>query len=272
MSIIQDTYITELETFRQNRARAIGAENSWLSLAGLFWLEQGKNSVGSSADCTVVLPDGAAQVGVIWLEGDAIRLETQVPIEIEGRAVTQAELQSDKSGQPTRVILGRLSFIVIRRGTHYAVRLWDNQEAGKAAELHWFAPNPALRIEASFVAEPRTLEIGLSTDFEIIEQAPSPGYVRFSLGEQEYRLVAESANPEQRLFFNFKDPTNTNQTYGAGRFLTTEGVKDGKVTLDFNYATNPYCAYTDFATCPLPPAENRLNIPVEAGEKRFNHG
>ncbi|MDX2004529.1 MAG: DUF1684 domain-containing protein [Meiothermus sp.] len=272
MTASPETYLAELETFRQQRASAIGAANSWLALAGLFWLEEGENSLGSSADCAVVLPGLAPRIGALWLEGESVRLESSIPVEIDGQPQTQAELHSDKSGKPTRVNIGELSFIVLRRGTHHAVRLWDNHNAGRTATLDWFAPDPAFRVEATFVAEPRTLEIGLSTGFEILEYSPSPGYVRFSLGGQEHRLVAQSAEPEKRLFFNFKDPTNASQTYGAGRFLTTDGVKDGKVTLDFNYATNPYCAYTDHATCPLPPAENRLSVAVVAGEKRYNHG
>lgn len=267
-----DSYIAAQSDFRQQRAKALTLENSWLALAGLYWLEQGENHIGSGEDCAVQLPRGPKRLGVIRLEGESIGIQTQSPVEIGGSQTTQAALQSDMDHKPTRVDLEGLSFIVIRRGELYAVRLWDNHSPARQnfEGLEWFELNPDFRVKARFVEQPRTLEIGLSTPFELYEHNPSPGYVVFELGGKEYSLVAESSDPTKSLFFNFKDPTNGKQTYGAGRFLITEGVKDGSVILDFNRATNPYCAYTHYATCPLPPAENRLAIPILAGEKAYH--
>jgi uncharacterized protein len=73
------------------------------------------------------------------------------------------------------------------------------------------------------------------------------------------------------LFFVFRDLTAGKETYGAGRFLDTAPPQDGKVVLDFNKAYNPPCAFTPYATCPLPPAENKLAVRIEAGEKKYGH-
>jgi uncharacterized protein (DUF1684 family) len=96
------------------------------------------------------------------------------------------------------------------------------------------------------------------------ELSPNPGYVEFKIAGKTHRLEAIDAGDE--LFFNFKDLTNGAKTYGAGRFLYAKAPKNGQVTLDFNQAVNPPCAYTAFATCPLPPKANYLQVAIEAGE------
>lgn len=268
---IGQPYVEMQHRFRQQHADSLTLENSWLSLAGLFWLEACDNSIGSGPDCSIQLPRGPQNLGVIRLDGEQISIQTQIPVDIDGTLHSQASL-FDGAASPVRVGLEGLSFVAIRRGGYFAVRMWDNHSPARQnfEGLDWFEVAPEYRVKARFVAQPRTLEIGLNTEFEIVENNPSPGYVVFELGGQEYSLVAESSDPEKSLFFNFKDPTNGTQTYGAGRFLTTHGVQDGSVILDFNTATNPYCAYTNYATCPLPPAENRLPVAILAGEKNFH--
>jgi uncharacterized protein (DUF1684 family) len=114
-------------------------------------------------------------------------------------------------------------------------------------------------------------EIAVPNVLGEVERSPSPGTAVFTIGGKEYRLtpVLEGDSPE--LFFIFGDETNRTETYGAGRFLYAEPAKDGKVILDFNRAYNPPCAFSAFATCPLPPKPNRLALRVDAGEKRPAH-
>jgi uncharacterized protein (DUF1684 family) len=104
------------------------------------------------------------------------------------------------------------------------------------------------------------------------ESVDSPGYAAFVLQGQEYRLrpYLEEAGAKE-LFYVFRDLTSARETYPAGRFLYSAMPADGQVVLDFNKAYNPPCAFTPYATCPLPPAENRLTVRIEAGEKKYGH-
>jgi uncharacterized protein (DUF1684 family) len=134
--------------------------------------------------------------------------------------------------------------------------------------LRWFPVIEAYRITARFVAYEQPREIEIANVLGDVDKMPSPGYALFNLGGREYRLdpVLEG---DDKLFFIFADLTNNKTTYGAGRFLYTGLPRDGTVTLDFNQAVNPPCAFTKFATCPLPPRQNRLNIAIEAGELNY---
>lgn len=269
--VVPSSYQAEAEQFRLKRAAMLVQEDSWLALAGLFWLEPGANIIGSHPSSSVLLPNGPETLGKLILEGHAVQLHTSQPVWVDGIPQTQAVLLEDVSGKPSRVTLDQLSFVVIKRGEKYGVRLWDNQSPARSnfKGLEWFPLDEQYRLEARFIPRPQTLEI--VNVLGMVSPAQSPGQVEFELFGQTHRLTAQSGNPQEYLFFNFKDATNGQSTYGAGRFLTTGGVKEGRVILDFNYATNPYCAYTAYATCPLAPKENHLAVAIEAGEKQF-HG
>jgi uncharacterized protein (DUF1684 family) len=100
----------------------------------------------------------------------------------------------------------------------------------------------------------------------------SPGYADFNLHGRQYTLrpYLETADAKE-LFYVFRDQTSARETYGAGRFLYSALPTNGHVVLDFNKAYNPPCAFTPYATCPLPPPENRLAVRIEAGEKKYGH-
>ena len=98
---------------------------------------------------------------------------------------------------------------------------------------------------------------------------PVPGKAVFAHEGKTYELMPVDEGETEPLFFILADATSGSETYGASRFLYAERAKDGKVVLDFNRAQNPPCAFTPFATCPLPPKENRLPFPVRAGEKNY---
>lgn len=124
-----------------------------------------------------------------------------------------------------------------------------------------------MRVLARFEPHPAPRTVPIVNLLGDVRDAPSPGHAVFEMGGQQYRLLAESSDPKKYLFFNFRDATSGHTTYPPGRFLTTEGVQDGRVILDFNQAINPPCAFTPFATCPLAPLENRPPVAIEAGEK-----
>jgi uncharacterized protein (DUF1684 family) len=266
-------YTDKLLAQRTQRAQQLQADHSWLTLAGLYWLQEGVNRLGADPNHPVVLnaPGIPADAGVIALHQGVLQLRVApgVIMTHHGQPVTELTLHDDISGAADYITIGPLTFLVIKRGDRYAVRLYDitNLARQRFPGLSWYAINPTLCIEARYEAHdtPRTLAI--VTGHGDITASVNPGAVYFTVAGHECRLEAEDRG--DKLFFNFRDLTNRDTTYPAGRFLYTDVPVNGKVTLDFNQATNPYCAYTPYATCPLPPAGNSLPVRIEAGEKRY---
>ncbi len=273
MTIDDEPYVTTLQQLRRARAAAIAAERSWLALAGLLWLQPGDNSFGTGATNALVLPgtQGPEQAGTFTLANGVTTVHAApgVALQVNGEPISERVLQHDMAGAPDVVTLGELSLIVIKRGERYGIRLYNNASPMRQAFTHldWYEIDPAYRIEARFVTyEPaRTIAYDNVLGDTTVEQ--SPGAIEFTWDGVTCRLDALPRG--DKLFFNFRDATNGSTTYGAGRFLYTDGPKEGIVIVDFNQATNPYCAYTLYATCPLPPAQNQLSVRIAAGERKF---
>ena len=255
------TYQEKIAEWRSQREAALKADDGWLTVAGLFWLHQGANKFGSEPSNEIVLPHDPAlkSGGTFELQG------ARVIFRMDGQS---RELRSDSSASPDLVTLGGLSMFIIRRGDRFGVRLKDpNSRMRKEfTGLRYFSANESYRVNARFVPDVR--KIPVPNILGQTEEMPSPGYVEFTLEGQRLRLtpVQESADG---LFFIFRDLTSGHETYGSGRFLDTSMPKDGKVELDFNKAYNPPCAFTPYATCPLPPKENRLAVRILAGELKY---
>jgi uncharacterized protein len=266
------TYKKEIEKWRRERAKSISAPDGWLAVAGLFWLNPGENRIGTDDNDAVVLPASQPKsVGTLILTGDSVKA---VPAKdsgllLNGKPFTEAVLKDDASGHQDTLSIGSCAFFVIRRGDRIGVRLKDSASEHRQhfKGLDWYPVQEDWKITATFVPSdpPRVLKIasviGTQSDMK------SPGYVTFSRNGKEYRLTP--VEEDGKLFFMMRDKTSGDTTYGASRFLYADAPKDGKVVLDFNRATNPPCAYTAFATCPLPPAENQLDLAVTAGEKTY---
>ncbi len=266
-------YQDEVMKWREKREAALKAEDGWLSVAGLFWLSEGYNRIGSSPTSKIRLPRGAANVAVITMHTDRVlhlAVNPGAAVTLNGKLVTAAELQSDQNGATPDIIgIGNLKLFVIHRGTRNAVRLKDPDAVTRRefAGLQWFPVQPEWKIEAKFVAYPQPKKVIFDTMVGEKEEGMSPGYAEFQKGGQQIRL--EPTIEGDTLFWVFRDKTAGKTTYPAARFLYTAMPKDGKVTLDFNRAYNPPCAFTSFATCPLPTAQNRLTIEIPAGEKMY---
>ena len=263
-------YRAEVEKWRAEQEAELRADDGWLTLAGLFWLKEGSNSIGSDATGDVVLPEGSApaRLGVMELHDGRVtlRLTGDASVTLNDKPVTTAALQSDEHQKPDVLRLGPLSFYVIKRGARVGVRVKDlnSRSRREFTGRRWYPVSEQYRVTATFVAydKPREMEIINKLGDQI--KMMSPGYVRFRLNGNAYRF--DALDEEGKLFFVFADRTNGRTTYGAGRFLYADAAKGGKVVLDFNKAINPPCAFTPFATCPLPPRQNRLTIRIEAGE------
>lgn len=249
------TYQSEVEQWRAKRLASLQAEGGWLSLAGLFWLHEGANTYGTGASNDIVLPDGPANAGAFQLHDGKVTDGTR-------------EVRPDSADV---VKVGRLSLFVIQRSGKMGIRLKDPESEARRTfhGIEHFPVNESYHVTARFVAEPK--KIPILNVLGQTEQSECPGYVVFHLNGQELRLYPILEEPgAKELFYIFKDQTSGKETYGAGRFFYSDMPKDGKVILDFNKAYNPPCVFTPYATCPLPPPENRLPIRVEAGEKKYH--
>ncbi len=248
--------------WRNARHAELAGPESWLGLTGLYWLEPGSNVVGSADDAAVRLPGGPARQGV--LDWDAGRISWQ-PV-----GAAAVELETDHAGQPTIVSLENASFFVVDRDRRLAARVRDRDWAGKRHfdGVACFDYDPAWRLEARWekLPEPLSMEVpNVSGDLKMVRVTQR---AVFEHAGASYALLPMLVG-EGEVFFVFRDRSSGRETYGAGRFLKVPVAVDGKITLDFNFAYNPPCAFTPFATCPLPPPENWLPFAIGAGEKKW---
>jgi uncharacterized protein (DUF1684 family) len=267
-------YQREIETWRAQRMARLAAEDGWLTVVGLTWLKDGVNRFGADAASDVVLPAGAPpRAGVLRLAAGHVTVEVQpgANATVGGQPVTSRALRSDAdSAGPDILALGAVTLQIIDRGGRLAARVKDRDAAARRA-FHgtpWYPVKPEYRVVARFVPHPQPRTLAVATVVGIPEAMSSPGSALFELGGKSLRLdpVLEPGSPQ--LFFIFRDGTSGKTTYGAARFLYADPPKDGRVVLDFNKAYSPPCAFTPYATCPLPPPQNRLPVAIEAGERQ----
>ena len=226
----------------------------------------------------IVLPEGKApaQAGTLRLAGGKVTLEAKPDsgIKSAGQPVTTLELKSDEDGAPTMLELGSLSFHVVKRGDRLGLRVKDRENPARA-EFKGTDYYPADRkwvVNARFEPYEPPKRVPILNVLGMETEETAPGALAFEVGGREYRLQALKEKGEEQLFIIFADQTSGKETYGAGRYLYADPPDaEGRVTLDFNRAYSPPCAFTRYATCPLPPAENRLPLRVEAGEKYVGH-
>jgi uncharacterized protein len=270
----QTSYQATIEAWREKREAGLKNDGGWLTVAGLFWLKEGSNNLGTDRSNDIVLPSGSAPAKVGTLEfhngKTTLRVAEGVTVLSKGQPVTTLEMQPDVSENPDIINVGDLTMFVIKRGQRYGIRLKDknSKQRREFTGLHWYPVKESYLITAKFVPYDKPKEIPITSIIGDVDNMPSPGYVTFKLADQEYRL--EPVLEDEKLFFIFKDLTSGKSTYPAGRFLYADMPKDGTVTLDFNKAYNPPCAFTAFATCPLPPPQNRLKVAIEAGELTYH--
>ncbi len=267
-------YAREVEVWRRAREQRLTSDGGWLTVAGLAWLSPGRNGFGAAAGNPVRLPAHAAppQAGAFIVESGQVRIEVApgVAVTRDGKPVTTAALRTDAGGaDPDVLALGAVTMQVIARGDKLAVRIKDMRNPARAAfkGLRWYPIDQTWRLTARFVAHPKPTTIKVDSVVGIPEAMPSPGYAELEIGGKTVRLEPVLEPGETKLFFIFRDGTTGRTTYGGGRFLYADPPRDGRVVLDFNRAYSPPCAFTAFATCPLPPAQNRLSVAIEAGEQ-----
>jgi uncharacterized protein len=280
----QTSWQRDLLAWRAERATRLQGPEGWLSLIALGWLKEGDNSFGSADDCRVqIAGKGPAHIAIVRLEKGGLRLLPPAggfpkDLLVDGQAAKEQTLLADDSDQPSKLTIGTLTIIVIHRDDQYGLRVKDLQAPTRVAfhGLRWYEPNATYRVHARWIPynPPKILEI--PTILGTMTHLPAPGVAEFTLDGQVLRLEPVLEDPKSTdLFFIMRDTTSKTKTYGAGRFLYSDfpehGVdQPGEVWLDFNRLINPPCAFTAYATCPLPPPQNRLSVPIPAGEQRYH--
>jgi uncharacterized protein (DUF1684 family) len=272
------SHAEEVERWKAERLANLKSEDGWLSLVGLYWLKEGENRFGSDPASDVALPAGKAPplAGSLWLRDGKVRLEARRGVEIthEGKAVSSLDLQSDEDGKPTVLGLGTLKFNVIKRGDRLGLRVKDRENSARAnfKGLDYYPLSERWRVVARFERFDPPKSVPITNVLGMEEGTPSPGAVVFDVDGKTYRLDALTEKGEEQLFIIFADATSSKETYGAGRYLYADPPDAaGRIVVDFNKAYSPPCAFTSYATCPLPPFQNRLPIAVEAGERFAGH-
>ena len=244
-------YQDEIAKWRHDREARLVADEGWTTVAGLFWLKPGVNK----------FPAIPAPVEFLYEKG-------AVKVHHSGKWQT---LRPDISGADDKLVIGSLTMNVIERDGRQGIRLRDKNSKYRREfkGLKYFPVKPEYRVEAKWLPYPKPKKVVVSTVIDGVKEAyDATGQVEFTLNGR--KLHIEPVVDGDELFFIFRDLTTGKSTYNAGRFLYSPLAKNGKVTIDFNKAYNPPCAFTPFATCPLPPPQNRVDAAIEAGELAYH--
>lgn len=274
-----NAYAREIEQWRAQRLTELNSETGWLTLIGLYWLKEGRNTVGIGPGNDIALPKEKMplNLGAFVLTNGVVRFDTPLTgsFFVDGQSVSSVQLKTDTDDKPTVLYFGPfLSFQILKRGDKLGLRVKDSQNPDRVnfkgtefypADLKW-------RLDGQFepYSPPKPMPITNVLGMESSES--SPGAVKFEVNGKEYRLDAITEKGEPRLFMIIADTTSGKDTYAAGRYLYVDPPDaSGHMIIDFNKAYSPPCAFTKFATCPLPPRQNRLPFAIEAGEKYKRH-
>jgi hypothetical protein len=273
----EPAYAAEIAAWQKERVASLKSEDGWLTLVSLSWLRPGENRFGSHPHNEIVLPgrEVPAFAGTLTLGPDGtvtVRSLPEAGVTCAGRPVRTAVLRTDRQGRPDVLQIGHLRGHVIERAGALALRVRDPEAATRREfkGIPTFPVDPAYRVVGRLrrYREPR--EATVASAHGPAQRMPVPGIVEFALAGRQFALEPFVSGPgERHLFFVFRDATAGVESYGAGRFLDADapGAGGTDVVLDFNKAYNPPCAFTPFATCPLPSAQNTLSVRIEAGEK-----
>lgn len=255
---------TEIQEWRKGREVRLRADDGWLTLVGLFWIEEGVSKIGSDPGADVPLPASLPkQVGTLTLRKGEAHFEPARGVDLKPTV-----LHDDAKPGYEVLTLGSVRFYLIERGGRYGIRVKDTSSPARVnfAGLDWYAPDESWSVEAKLTPAPH--KVTFDTEVGVKQESDSPGYLEFDRQGQHYKL--DAVTEEGELFLVIRDATSGKTTYAASRFLYAAlPDKDGRTRLDFNKAYNPPCVFTPYATCPLPPQMNRLSVAIEAGEKKY---
>lgn len=270
-------YLAEIEQWHSKRIERLKGDNSWLNLAGLFWLKEGENKFGSASSNDLIFPKDKSPdfIGTLILKDSIVSIKVAEGINVTANdmPVTELQLKDDLSNEPTVLKLGSLKWYAIKRGDRFGIRLRDLESdlVKNFTGIDRFPVNDKWRISASFVPFEKPKIISIPTIIGTPDKMICRGQLHFKIDGKDYTILP--VDEDGNLFIIFADETNGEETYGAGRFVYADPPDStGKVIIDFNKAYNPPCIFTPFATCPLPPKENVIRTKITAGEKLWGKG
>lgn len=270
------SYQDEIREWQSRRLKKLLAEDGWTTLVGLFWLEPGENTFGRATDNRLAMdyPGMPEQVGTFQVAGREVRFMAAPDAKVfhQGRPVSAiGPLADDSALAPTVLAVGSLSFYLIERSGRLGIRVKDSRADARVhfRGLEYFPVDPNWRLAARFEPYSPARKIPITTVLDMQEEMPAPGALVFEVDGMPYRLDAVLEAGERDWFVMFADATNGKQSYGAGRFLYVAPPANGETVIDFNKSYSPPCVFSAFATCPLPPPQNRLPIAVTAGELKY---
>jgi len=264
----------ETEEWKISRVEALKQPHGWLSLIGMEWLNQGDNTIGSAKDNSIVLPHGTAHLGNFIVSGKSIDfiVKDDAAMTANDKSISnRIQVKMDSSGEPTVFKVDTFLFYVIERGKP-ALRIKDSLAETRIQfkGLDYFPLSDDFRLKAEFHPYTPIKEVEIINVLGLLSKETSPGYLSFELEGQPLKLDVLDAGDDYYVIF--ADKTSGRSTYGPGRFLYVAKAKEDKqLYINFNRAYNPPCAFTDYSTCPLPPAQNRLPVFIKAGEKAYHH-
>ncbi len=267
----------DVAKWRSERVERLRKPDGWLSLVGLHWIEPGVHHLGMADANDIQLRTGPAKLGTLTLKDGTATLKPDAAagVTIDGKPVSgEIALQSDAKGDPTVVAFnnGSANFQVIERSGRFALRVKDANAPTRTGFLgiDYFDADPSWRFNARFEPHPPGKTIQIASVINTIDPMMNPGKVVFEKNGKTYSLEAvDEGDGSGELFLIYADHTNGKSTYAAGRFLYADPPKNGMTVVDFNKSYNPPCVFTHYATCPLPPPENRLDLTIDAGEKSY---
>jgi uncharacterized protein (DUF1684 family) len=267
------SYGNEVAEWRAHREAALRSDDGWLTVTGLFWLHPGASRIGTDPSNDLLLPEGSAPgyIGTLTVTGSKVTFDAEKSsgVQLNGRPAGFSALKPDAEGAPDTLAVARLKLLLLKRGDRYALRLKDNDSVIRKdfGGLRWYPVEEKWRIKARLIPPNEPRKLVFDTIIGEQDALESAGYVVFEFEGKQYRLEAAGRGPD--LFLVFRDGTSGKTTYGSSRFLNAKVEADGTVILDFNKAYNPPCSFTPYATCPLPPPQNRLSLAITAGELKY---
>ncbi len=275
---LDPAFLVAQNDWRTQRREELLKPDGWTSLVGLHWLQLKAHYIGTNAGSGIRLAAGPDKLGMVSQEDNRVYFTPEPGLELtfNGEPLKgRTELPDDRQPQPGVIGFdeGKGVLSVIERGGNHALRVKHADAPSRTGfhGLEYWSADPAWRVEARFIPHPPGKTIPIVDIIGVTTPSPNPGAVEFERDGKRYRLEA-LGQPDGPLFFVLADRTSGHGSYPAGRFLDAAAPVNGKLVLDFNQAYNPPCAFTTFATCPLPPPENRLDLAITAGEKTYTPG
>lgn len=272
---VDPAYVSSVQKWRQNyEATVVRGDDGWLTVTALDWLHEGDNKFGSDPRGDIVLAGKGIppHVGTFTMQAGKVFVHAQpnVKLVLNGKPIETTELHADAPDE--RLQLGDIALFLHASGSRLGIRVKDRDSKARRefTGLHWFPIDPSYRTTAKFVPYPTPRNTPTQNIVGDFDNYAMIGQLEFALKGAAYKLeVSEYTPGAGTLFVVFRDLTSGHQTDSAARFIVTAPPKNGVVDLDFNKAFNPPCAYTAYATCPLPSPGNRMRVAILAGEKNY---